>query len=306
MATLSRVTGKVFGGNAPLDEIGVFGSAKAGNPTNSQDVATIQSGTAYEEGWGSGIVTSNNFPPMEEVTGVLKTLSYQICYLLQEGIPDYDIGTNYSNKSIVKLVNGNEVALYVSLQNDNIGNSLADTTYWKEIVRGNNANTDLSNLTTMGEQRFSDLATAIETLNTNLTNLNNSVVKLTGNQTISGTKTFNTAPKMPNSSAVGTAITTSALSNVNNGYLKMGNGVILQWGWFAANSNAYPAGRDVTLLTPFSNNNYRLVTTLWTAPNSGGIDFNDVGIVNQSTSSFKIRMESTTYMAGFAWIAIGR
>lgn len=296
MATLSRVTGKVFGGNAPLDEIGIFGSAKAGNPTNSQDVATIQSGTAYEEGWGSGIVTNNNFPPMEEVTGVLKTLSYQICYLLQEGIPDYDIGTNYSNKSVVKLVNGNEVALYVSLQNDNIGNSLTDTTYWKEIVWGNNANTDLSNLTTMGEQRFSDLATAIETLNTNLTNLNNSVVKLTGNQTISGTKTFNTAPKMPNSNAVGTGL---ALAARGSAYIKLGDGTLIQWG----QADALPNLATVTLPIPYTSNGYKVVVS----------DFGQASLTGQSyftvrsltTTSFKIQTSSSVADACF-WIAIGR
>lgn len=296
MATLSRVTGKVFGGNAPLDEIGVFGSAKAGNPTNSQDVATIQSGTAYEEGWGSGIVTSNNFPPMEEVTGVLKTLSYQICYLLQEGIPDYDIGTNYSNKSVVKLVNGNEVALYVSLQNDNIGNSLTDTTYWKEIVWGNNANTDLSNLTTMGEQRFSDLATAIETLNTNLTNLNNSVVKLTGNQTISGTKTFNAAPKMPNSSAVGTGL---ALAARGSTHIKLGDGTLIQWGTATVGTNL---AVTVNLPVAYSNTSYTPIvsdvmgSTTTTPSNQAAYDVH--------TNYFRVKGGASG--DGFVWITIGR
>ena len=130
MTTLTRVTGKVFGNNAPLVEIGVFGSAKAGNPTNSTDVATIQSGNAYLEGWGSGIVSSANFPPMEEVTGVLKTISYQACYLLQEGIPAYDASTEYSATSLVKNFSGNILEFYKSVQDGNIGQSLSDTTWW--------------------------------------------------------------------------------------------------------------------------------------------------------------------------------
>ena len=130
MAKLTRVTGKVFGGSAPLDEIGVFGSAKAGDPTNSQDVATIQSLSAYANGWGSAILTSRNFPPIEEVTGVLKTISYQNCYLLQEGIPEYDANTNYSNTSIVKNIDGQTLSFFISLKNDNIGNPLTDGTSW--------------------------------------------------------------------------------------------------------------------------------------------------------------------------------
>lgn len=134
MTKLQRVTGKVFGGSAPLNQIGQFGSALAGNPTNTQDVATIQALSAYSNGWGSGVVTSRNFPPIEEVTGVLKTISYQACYLLQEGIPEYDINTEYSNTSIVKSISGNELIFYISLADNNIGNSLTDTNYWTRAV----------------------------------------------------------------------------------------------------------------------------------------------------------------------------
>lgn len=134
MTKLQRVTGKVFGGSAPLDQIGQFGSAKAGTPFNTQDVATIQALSAYLNGWGSGVVTSRNFPPIEEVTGVLKTISYQACYLLQEGIPEYDVNTEYSNTSIVKNINGNELNFYISLQNNNVGNALTDADYWSKAV----------------------------------------------------------------------------------------------------------------------------------------------------------------------------
>ena len=134
MAKLTRVTGKVFGGSAPLDEIGQFGSALAGNPTNTQDVATIQALDAYSEGWGSAVISSRQFPPIEEVTGALKTISYQGCYLLQEGIPEYDIDTEYSNTSIVKSINDGITTLYVSLSNGNKGNALSNATYWKPYV----------------------------------------------------------------------------------------------------------------------------------------------------------------------------
>ena len=115
MAKLTRVTGKVFANDAPLVQIGQFGSALAGTPYNTQDVATIQNLQAYLDGWQSAVITSRNFPPIEEVNGVLKTISYQACYLLQEGIPEYDINTEYSNTSIVKSISGNELSFYISL-----------------------------------------------------------------------------------------------------------------------------------------------------------------------------------------------
>lgn len=134
MAKLTRLTGKVFAGSADLEDLGVFGSAKAGTPTNptgTDTEAQIQAGSAYDEGWTSAIVTSRNFPPIEEVNGVLRTISYQDCYLLQEGIPEYDINTKYSNTSIVKSINNGIITLYTSLANDNIGNALTNTTYWQ-------------------------------------------------------------------------------------------------------------------------------------------------------------------------------
>ena len=134
MAKLTRVTGKVFADEAPLAQIGQFGSALAGTPYNTQDVATIQNLQAYLNGWQSAVITSRNFPPIEEVNGVLKTISYQACYLLQEGIPEYDINTEYSNTSIVKSISGNELSFYISLQNENKGNALTNTTYWTKAV----------------------------------------------------------------------------------------------------------------------------------------------------------------------------
>lgn len=159
MAKLPRVTAKVFGGSAPLSEIGQFGSAKAGTPNNTQDVATIQALSAYDNGWGSAVVTSKNFPPMEEVTGVLKTISYQTCYLLQEGVPEYDINTEYSNTSIVKSTSGSNLSFYLSLQNGNVGHALSDTDYWVKAtdpaidgpwINSTSANINLTTVTNTG------------------------------------------------------------------------------------------------------------------------------------------------------------
>lgn len=156
MAKLTRITGKVFGSNATatIGGIGQFGSAAAGSPNLTTDVATIQALPAYLDGWGSAVITSRNFPPIEEVTGVLKTISYQTCYTLQEGIPVYDIGTNYSDTSIVKVIDSNGLSFYRSLVEDNLGNSLSDTDYWALIPLANvqpqlaqKADVDLANTT---------------------------------------------------------------------------------------------------------------------------------------------------------------
>lgn len=51
-------------------------------------------------------------------------------------------------------------------------------------------------------------------------------------QTISGNKTFTGVTKVPESSTVGTAIALKAQSKAQNGYLRLGNGITIQWGQY--------------------------------------------------------------------------
>lgn len=129
MASLTRVFAKLFGGTADPNvtgEIGQFGSAKLGTKLNTADIATIQALSAYDKGWSAAVVTNRNYPPIEEVTGVLKTLSYQICYMLQEGVAEYDSATEYKAGSFCKVNN----IIYYSKTNNNINNSVSNGTYW--------------------------------------------------------------------------------------------------------------------------------------------------------------------------------
>lgn len=152
MTTLSRQTQKVFASNADADQIAVFGSMKTGTPVYSTNLATLQS-TAYTEGWSEALL-ADKAPYLEEMNAVQYGLSYQIAYLLQEGAPEYDASTNYSDTSIVKVIDSNGLSFYRSLVEDNLGNSLSDTDYWALIPLANvqpqlalKANVDLSNCT---------------------------------------------------------------------------------------------------------------------------------------------------------------
>lgn len=141
MATLSRLTGKVFAGDADLTDLGVFGSAADNDPTNptgTNTEAQIQADSAYEKGWTNAVVTTKNFPPVEEVNGVLRTISYQACYLLQEGIPVWDANTVYSNTSIVKVISGNQLDFYVSKreQSGNTPQTDNGTNWVKAVLTG--------------------------------------------------------------------------------------------------------------------------------------------------------------------------
>lgn len=129
MAKLTRVPAKVFAASAAADEIGQFGSAVAGSKLETADVATIQGLSAWLDGWSEALVSGNRYPALQEMNGLLKVLSYQGAYALQEGIPEYDANTSYYIGSIVKKTGTFE--LYGSLTDDNVGNALTVGASWQ-------------------------------------------------------------------------------------------------------------------------------------------------------------------------------
>lgn len=138
MARLTRVPAKVFASMAnTATDIGQFGSAKSGTKVYTGDVATIQALPAYEDGWADAVLTGRNYPTMQEFNGLLKVMSYQTAYTMQEGIPEYDASTVYYNGSVIKAIdNENKVILYQSIADNNSGNPLSDTTKWQLVQLG--------------------------------------------------------------------------------------------------------------------------------------------------------------------------
>ena len=131
MAPLTRQTQKVFAGNASVDMLAVFGTMKTGTPQYSSNIETLQS-TTYSQGWSDAIL-DDKAPYLEEMNAVQYGLSYQLAYILQEGAFEYDAGTEYSSTSLVKVINGNKLELYHSLQDNNIGNPITNPTYWEKV-----------------------------------------------------------------------------------------------------------------------------------------------------------------------------
>lgn len=135
MARLVRKHQKLFAGSATNN--GVFGSLQANNPQTSNDLATLQSLPAFEEGWDSAAFSADKLPPLEEFQGVQYGISYQQCYMLQEGVPEWEVGTEYNVGSLTKEITSTGFRLYSSLTDNNIGNALSNTTYWKLVMDSN-------------------------------------------------------------------------------------------------------------------------------------------------------------------------
>lgn len=168
MARLTRVRQKVFASNASNN--GVFGSLQAGNPQTSNDVATLQSLSAFENGWDDAIEQGDKLPPLEEFQGIQYGLSYQQAYMLQEGIAEWDANTPYYKGGLVKTISGTSFKLYCSLADNNTNKSVTNTSYWKKVMD-------------------SDDIYAYDS----------AVVHLAGNETITGSKTFSGVTKFTNS-----------------------------------------------------------------------------------------------------------
>ena len=99
------------------------------------------------------------------------------------------------------------------------------------------------NETITGDKTFSN--TIVGSINGNAATVTNGVYT-TGNQTIGGTKTFSAAAYGKASDAVNSILTTVLINKSANGKLKLGNGFMIQW--FTQNLSS-----SVSFPTPFDN-----------------------------------------------------
>lgn len=123
--------------------------------------------------------------------------------------------------------------------------------------------------------------------------LDANVVHLAGAETITGSKTFSSVAYGTASDADGSIVTTVNKSKAANGYFKLGNGLIVQWGFL--NGGTSTSG-TINFPTAFSSVNFRVVAV----SNSRGVD---VSISQESTTGCNWAKTSTD--AYIKWIAIG-
>ena len=123
MAKITRKLLKVFGSGGSTTNFGVFGSARAGSPAKSMDVETIQSLAAWTtEGWVDAVNASNKAPFIEDMNAAMYVMAYQLGYILQDGIPDWNALTTYYIGSVVRKTGTAE--LYQSAVDTNLNQAL--------------------------------------------------------------------------------------------------------------------------------------------------------------------------------------
>lgn len=121
MAKLTRETLKQFGSTGGSSNFGKFGSQAVGAPVTTKTISTIQSLTAWLNGWQDA-VAAGQAPYLQDMNSLFYVLAYEQCYTLQEGTPEYDAATTYWIGSLVKRTGTSEI--YMSLIDTNLGHAL--------------------------------------------------------------------------------------------------------------------------------------------------------------------------------------
>lgn len=128
MAKIPRVVARIFGGSSGPSQIAQFGSLAAGSPNYTTNPTLIQGLSNWLTGW-FGAVIGGNAPAIEDMNAFCYVMAYQIAYLMQAGVPEWDASTVYYTGS---LANSNGT-LYMSIQNDNTNHAVSDPAFWKAV-----------------------------------------------------------------------------------------------------------------------------------------------------------------------------
>lgn len=129
MSKIARANQKIFGSTASTGELKQFGSLAAGAPVNVTDPEQLQALSNYLRGW-YGASIGNNAPAQQDMNSICYLYAYQLAYLMQAGIAEWETGTTYY---IGSLVNDGTGLIYVSITDGNIANAVSDTANWKQF-----------------------------------------------------------------------------------------------------------------------------------------------------------------------------
>lgn len=126
MSKLTRETMLVFASEAGANQVEQFGSLAGGSPNYTMDVAVIQALSAWLEGWFGGVVGSN-LPAIQDLNAICYVFAYQLSYLFQAGIAEWDADTVYYENSFVQVAG----TVYTSLTDSNTGNNpVSSPSFW--------------------------------------------------------------------------------------------------------------------------------------------------------------------------------
>jgi hypothetical protein len=130
MAKFDRKVARIFGETAGSNQRAEIGSLAAGTPTFTTDVETMQSLSNYANGWFDCVLGLNS-PAIEDMNALCFVITYQIAYLMQTGVAEWNTDTVYYSGS---LANDGYGSLYVSTSDGGSpAPALSDPNYWQRF-----------------------------------------------------------------------------------------------------------------------------------------------------------------------------
>ena len=118
MAKITRKTAQQFAITGAATDVEQFGSFEAGGAVYTVNPVTIMDTTAWGKGWTATQYDGSFAPYFQDRNAVDLVALYQVAYLLQQGLAEWDSATVYFTYSVVQ----NSGSIYISLQNNNSGN----------------------------------------------------------------------------------------------------------------------------------------------------------------------------------------
>lgn len=214
------------------------------------------------------------------------------CFLQNGGVITFDSAVNsaiggYPKNAILGYIdNTGRFGFVRSLIEDNQYNFVSDPS---KIDGVNWEYVNLLNFNLLTPQ-FTNLQNAINTLDS-------SVVKLTGNQTVAGNKTFTGTVKVNNSTTAGTAL---SLAKRGTNFIQLGDGTAMQWG--SGNTGSGNDKVTITMSYAMPSTSYRVFLTD-SGSDPDALSYQKIyEIVNKQT----FRVSSSDNGDAFYWFAIGR
>lgn len=163
MAKITRKVMKIFGVNAGPNQIGKFGSLAAGTPEYTMDPDEVQELGNYLTGWYGGVVGANS-PALQDQNALHYLYAYQLAYLFQSGIPEWNAETTYYIGSYATNSSGD---IFMSIADDNTNNALTSTANWSRVFMGTDSPLTLENCTIAASVNANALTIALKDKNGN-------------------------------------------------------------------------------------------------------------------------------------------
>lgn len=138
MANITRALMKIFGDAAATGQFAQWGSLAAGAPIFTKDAETIQNLTQYDNGLFPVIASGAEPPRAEDFNALFYLFAYQLSYLFQKGIPQWDDATEYYADISYCQVGGE---IYQAIQgtgspSDNLNKNPTTNPLWWRLIAG--------------------------------------------------------------------------------------------------------------------------------------------------------------------------